>query len=367
MERDDFIVTENSTETQEIQQEFEEEEKSFEISDEARAQSRKFFKFNDKPKKEKRKFESFEIVKTYTPKEKPKKDNEFDKILETTNESIVSEESLSVKSTNQKAQVKMKLRPQGKLVLIVIAFCVILLSSLIINNAITINKLNESIDNLNNQITVTDFNIDKAVKDLKQQINSISQKQLQAIFQKHFEVYLAAIFGMYKGSSRLNQGRVAEAFEAHLTEHHPNAFQYLNTLNTNSVISKSLLVQFATEAGDSYWAHHEDPNSAWAHIRGAMGTQRGTVAGDVGNRQVKSAKDSGNQVKLSTLTNLKTGIKRYADILNPDISCRDVALKLARYLTEPVKRNEKNLQAYIANKELSTDISKLQSIRLVHI
>ena len=172
---------------------------------------------------------------------------------------------------------------------------------------------------------------------------------------------------MYKGSSRLNQGRVAEAFEAHLTEHHPNAFQYLNTLNTNSVISKSLLVQFATEAGDSYWAHHEDPNSAWAHIRGAMGTQRGTVAGDVGNRQVKSAKDSGNQVKLSTLTNLKTGIKRYADILNPDIPCRDVALKLARYLTEPVKRNEKNLQAYIANKELSTDISKLQSVRLVHI
>lgn len=168
MERDDFIVTENSTETQEIQQEFEEEEKSFEISDEARAQSRKFFKFNDKPKKEKRKFESFEIVKTYTPKEKPKKDNEFDKILETTNESIVSEESLSVKSTNQKAQVKMKLRPQGKLVLIVIAFCVILLSSLIINNAITINKLNESIDNLNNQITVTDFNIDKAVKNLQE-------------------------------------------------------------------------------------------------------------------------------------------------------------------------------------------------------
>ena len=211
------------------------------------------------------------------------------------------------------------------------------------------------------------LNIDKAVKDLKQQINSISQKQLQTIFQKHFEVYLAAIFGMYKGSNRLNQGRVAEAFEAHLTEHHPNAFQYLNTLNTNSVISKSLLVQFATEAGDSYWAHHEDPNSAWAHIRGAMGNQRGTVAGDVGNRQVKSAKDSGNQVKLSTLTNLKTGIKRYADILNPDIPCRDVALKLARYLTEPVKRNEKNLQAYIANKELSTDISKLQSIRLVHI
>ena len=211
------------------------------------------------------------------------------------------------------------------------------------------------------------LNIDKAVKDLKQQINSISQKQLQAIFQKHFEVYLAAIFGMYKGSSRLNQGRVAEAFEAHLTEHHPNAFQYLNTLNTNSVISKSLLVQFATEAGDSYWAHHEDPNSAWKHVRGAMGTQRGTVAGDVGNRQVKSAKDSGDQVRLSTLTNLKTGIKRYADILNPDIPCRDVALKLARYLTEPVKRNEKNLQAYIANKELSTDISKLQSVRLVHI
>ena len=98
-----------------------------------------------------------------------------------------------------------------------------------------------------------------------------------------------------------------------------------------------------------------------------MGTQRGTVAGDVRNRQVKSAKDSSGQVKLSTLTNLKTGVKRYADILNPEIPCREVALKLARYLTEPVKRNEKNLYAYIANKELSTDISKLQGIRLVNI
>ena len=116
MENDNLILTESETDFEDNidMQESIEEESSFEISEEAKQQSRKFFKFGSKKKKDNRKFESFEIVKTYTPKEKTKKDNEFDKILEVSNDLQTSEETISVqnKETTQKVQVKM--RPQGK-------------------------------------------------------------------------------------------------------------------------------------------------------------------------------------------------------------------------------------------------------------
>jgi len=60
----------------------------------------------------------------------------------------------------------MKLRPRGKLILIAISCVIILLSSLTIANAVKINRLNNDITNLNNQITVEDLKIDKAIKDL---------------------------------------------------------------------------------------------------------------------------------------------------------------------------------------------------------
>ena len=167
MENDNLILTEIDN-AEEIQENVEiPEEEAFEISDEAKEQSRKFFKFGSKKKKDNRKFESFEIVKTYTPKEKPKKDNEFDKILEVSNNLQTTEETISVKNkqTNQKVQVKM--RPQGKLILAVISIIIILLSSLCIYNAVNINNLNRDINNLNNEITVQDFNVDKAIKNLQ--------------------------------------------------------------------------------------------------------------------------------------------------------------------------------------------------------
>jgi len=167
MENDNLILTE--TDSEEVLQEIEEiqEEKEFEISDEAKEQSRKFFKFGQKPKKEKRKFESFEIVKTYTPKEKKKKEDDFNKILEVSNEMQTSENTLSVSTSSSKQKVEYKVRPQGKLILIVIAVIIILLSSLTIYNAVTINNLNKNIDSLNNEITIQDLKIDKAVKNLQ--------------------------------------------------------------------------------------------------------------------------------------------------------------------------------------------------------
>lgn len=144
-----------------------EENNSFEISEEAKEQSNKFFKFGNKPRKEKRKFESFEIVKTYTPKEKQKENNEFDKILEVSNNQTVDEETISVSSSTKKQQVKLKVRPQGKILLVVISIIIILLSSLTIYNGVKISKLNRGIDDLNNQITIEDFKIDKAIKNLE--------------------------------------------------------------------------------------------------------------------------------------------------------------------------------------------------------
>lgn len=167
MENDNLILTE--TDTEEVVQENEgfQDENEFEISDEAKDQSRKFFKFGQKPKKEKRKFESFEIVKTYTPKEKKQKEDSFNKILEVSNEMQTSENALSVSTSSSKQKVEYKVRPQGKLILIVISVIIILLSSLTIYNAVSINNLNKSIDSLNNEITIQDLKIDKAVKNLQ--------------------------------------------------------------------------------------------------------------------------------------------------------------------------------------------------------
>ena len=166
MEDDRITLQENDTQHDESFKN-EEENNSFEISEEAKEQSNKFFKFGSKPKKEKRKFESFEIVKTYTPKEKPRENNEFDKILEVSNNQTVDEETISVSSSTKKQQIKLKVRPQGKLLLIVISVIIILLSSLTIYNGVKISKLNRGIDNLNNQITVEDLKIDKAIKNLE--------------------------------------------------------------------------------------------------------------------------------------------------------------------------------------------------------
>ena len=179
MENDNLIETESLVETNN-QDSVIQEDNSFEISEEAKEQSRKFFKFSHKPKKEKRKFESFEIVKTYTPKEKIKKDNDFNKILEISNDTNVDEESLTVQSSTKKQQVKLKMRPQGKLILICISVIIILLSSLMISNAVTLNKLNNSINNLNNEITIQDLNIDKAVKNL-QVLNDDAKSDEQAL------------------------------------------------------------------------------------------------------------------------------------------------------------------------------------------
>lgn len=180
MESDKIILSDKQVDEElETSQEIE-NESSFEISDEAKEQSRKFFKFGQKPKKEKRKFESFEIVKTFTPKEKEKKNDEFDKILEVSNNGEVSVDTITTSSVKKNQKVKMKLRPRGKLILIAISCVIILLSSFSIANAVKISRLNNEIVNLDNQITIQDFKVDTAIKKLGE-LTDESKKDQKAI------------------------------------------------------------------------------------------------------------------------------------------------------------------------------------------
>ncbi len=180
MESDKIILSDKQVDEElETSQEIE-NESSFEISDEAKEQSRKFFKFGQKPKKEKRKFESFEIVKTFTPKEKAKKNDEFDKILEVSNNGEVSVDTITTSSVKKNQKVKMKLRPRGKLILIAISCVIILLSSFSIANAVKISRLNNEIANLDNQITIQDFKVDTAIKKLGE-LTDESKKDQKAI------------------------------------------------------------------------------------------------------------------------------------------------------------------------------------------
>lgn len=232
--------------------------------------------------------------------------------------------------------------------------------------------------------------LDKAAESLSKDLQDEARLKIQEIFSQHYQNYLAVVSAAYleetgyelgkkiKGS-KLNRGHVAEAYEIHISEHHPQAYRLLNEVNKlDSVMEKMSIVQQLqndTDEGNGTW--HETANEMWRHIRSAMGTQRGTVAGDVGRFQVKQGFSSNSnayssQVRLASLSTLKNGIKIYSDILNYDIDATQVAYKIAMYMSEPVANNTRNIQAYIANKNLSKEFENLDEAiknigRLRHI
>ena len=209
------------------------------------------------------------------------------------------------------------------------------------------------------------LSLDEAVKDLEKQYENEFESKVRDIFNNHYKSDLTAISNMYNGTlgkGKLNRGHIAEAYESHLSTHHTQAYNMLNNFNLNSVMGKMLTVQQISEFEQDWWAMHESPDDAWKHIRSSLGRQRGTVAGDVGKYQVKSGFSSDNhytsEVRLSSVTNLKRGVRDYCDILNEDIPVVQVAQRLAVYLSERVSQPTKELQAYIANKEFGGDLSK---------
>lgn len=224
------------------------------------------------------------------------------------------------------------------------------------------------------------LSLDKAAEDLKKEMEGTAKEKIANIFNKHYKSYMDAISGMYlkatgyplgakvKGA-KLNRGHVAEAYESHISGHHSQAYILLNSLEAPTSIMEKMIYALEMEThGDEYWAKHESPDEAWKHIRSSMGTQRGTVAGDVGRFQVKQGASSStniysSQVRLASLSTLRNGINAYCDILNPKIAPNVVARKIAMYMSEPVAKTERNIKAYAANKYLSEEISKLGKLR----
>ena len=218
------------------------------------------------------------------------------------------------------------------------------------------------------------LDLEKAAEELKQQYQNQSVSTIQKLFNEHYLAYLAVIQGTYKAKSsnrKINKGHIAEAYESHLAKHHTQAYNLLNKISIeNSSLStgeKIILSNIKEESSfhEKRWDAHEGVTMAWHHIKTALGTQRGTVAGDVGKFQVKQGSNFSkfsNFVRLSSLTNLKKGIEVYSDIFSNE-SPDKVAYKIAMYLTEPVKKTSQNIQAYIFNKEIATELNKMERLR----
>lgn len=193
--------------------------------------------------------------------------------------------------------------------------------------------------------------LDKATSDLEKQSANTLQNRIQELFQAHYESLLRTIRGTYKGiigKGRLNEGHITEAFEEHLQEHHSVAYSIFQSKNVEqySSIDKTLL-----EGKNEQW--DESLDAAWAHVRHSLGTQRGTVAGDVGKWQVKrgsSKNEWTSQVRLSSLANLKKGVELYSQILTTQ-DIPGLAKQIAMYISEPVTKASANLTSQIADKK----------------
>lgn len=205
------------------------------------------------------------------------------------------------------------------------------------------------------------INLTKAVNDIaKNGVNTLAKK----IFTEHYQSYYNLITGTYNPRKKfngkvykrspLNKGHISEAFEEHLVEHHPAFYQLLNSgflfkqESNESILAKMAQVQ--QQDNGNNW--HETPTTAWMHIRHSMGTQRGTVAGDVGRFQVKSGSSENPTLRLARLNTLIQGVKTYSLILNTDKPSREVAILLATYMSEKITHTSARLVDAITDQEV---------------
>ena len=200
----------------------------------------------------------------------------------------------------------------------------------------------------------------EAEKELKDDLTDELRQQVNEIFNKHYAVFLAAIKGTYNGEigrrGALNYGHLAEAYESHTEEHHPAEYKVINNLakaTHQMTVADKMMIAYETEAGAvSYWANHEGINSAWQHIRDSLGTQRGTVAGDVKSTQVKQGKTGAGRIRLARLNTLIQGVNSYCAILDDSKSPREVAAMIADYISEPVRQMSDKIIDNIVDEEI---------------
>lgn len=211
------------------------------------------------------------------------------------------------------------------------------------------------------------INLNKATKDIESELKKRADyetiQKIRELINNHYQLYLMALIGMNEAAtnraSNLNRGHIAEAFEGHLIEDHREIYNKINLIYNNK-ISTSELIAYSQDIQNHFnknynrWSDHEDPDSAWRHYRAAKGTQRGTVAGDVGRTQVKQAQnENAGQLKLTSLANLKRGISTFSDIINPNIDVNSLAKKLAIYMSERVSKPTQEMIANRLNEEFT--------------
>lgn len=189
------------------------------------------------------------------------------------------------------------------------------------------------------------LNLKYATDDLSNAYATEYEQRVRDAFDQHFSHYSDAIIGTYRGvigrGGALNKGHIAEAYESHTREHHPLHYRLLNHLFNNPIPEEPIpqLIQYTNHAeAVRYWADHESIDSAWQHIRESFGTQRGTVAGDVGGMQVKGSTSNARRIRIARLNTLIQGVEAYSMILNPNIPAYEVALLIADYMSEPVRK-----------------------------
>ena len=218
----------------------------------------------------------------------------------------------------------------------------------------------------------------EAEKTLQEEASDEYKEQVNHIFNRHYAIFLQAISGTYNGiigrSGALNMGHIAEAYEEHISEHHPKEYRVLNNLaksgNSLTVLDKMMLNFESDVDAVTYWDAHEGITNAWMHIRNSLGTQRGTVAGDVGQMQVKQGKTGAGRIRLARLNTLKEGIDAYCAIVSNE-PVKDVALRIAKYISEPVRQTSSKIIDNIKDEKirelLNEDNFKRAENIMVHI
>lgn len=243
-----------------------------------------------------------------------------------------------------------------------------------INYTFYYNGKRYSVDHLNLNWLLLDkkgnlkINLDEVEKDFTKIANNKILNEMNLKIEAHKIGFINAIQGTYKGTlgkGKVNMGHISEAYEEHIMEHHTPAYQFLNSLQYSLLSGMDKIIgampkDFGLEE-NIYWSNHESIGTAWKHIRNSLGTQRGTVAADIGSKkissygvQVKAGQkkviqtkkgniEFGNVLQLSSFNNLKQGILEYSKIFNPNISVQEVAKSLASFLSEPITKRAENL------------------------
>lgn len=192
------------------------------------------------------------------------------------------------------------------------------------------------------------IDVEKATNELQKNYLVGRKNFLRKRMQEHYDKYKTFLEKTYNGedkfnfSNLINKGIIAEAFEEHLKEHHSRSYyNYLKLTESEqyTVLDKMIFAQLKEEfpkekePPKTLWADksggHENATIGWLHVRHSVGNQRGTVAGDVGNKQIKG--EGADLVKFKTIV---LGIEKYNKIFDTNIPAKEVGEEIGKYFLE---------------------------------